>query len=156
MRISRLHMFMQMAEVAAMRSTCERGNVGAILIRYNDIVCMGYNGPPSGEPHCQGNDCQLRDDGGCLRSEHAEANALNRGYKKIGMLMCECDLYCTYSPCLTCAKLIADYKIRGFYYRYSYRDPAGLEHLRDRVAIYRVTPAGYVIGQKSGRIINAT
>jgi dCMP deaminase len=152
MRISRPHMFMQMAEVAAMRSTCERGNVGAILTRNNDIVCMGYNGPPSGEVHCQGNDCQLRSDGGCSRSRHAERNAIERGMAKVDLW--ECHLYCTYSPCLECAKLIVRFDIHYFYYRYSYRDPAGLDYLKNHNCyIYRITPAGYVIDE-DGRIVN--
>jgi hypothetical protein len=59
MRITRPQLWMGMAEIAAQRATCFRGSCGAILVKDNDVVSIGYNGPPSGEEHCQGNDCVL-------------------------------------------------------------------------------------------------
>ena len=75
MRISRDLMFMMMAEAAARRSTCRRLNVGAILTYQNNVVSIGYNGPPPGEPHCYGGDCGVPM---CTRSIHAEFNAIVR------------------------------------------------------------------------------
>lgn len=155
MRISRPHMFMQMAEVAAMRSTCFRGNVGALIVSKNDIVCMGYNGPPSGEDHCHGNSCARSHTGGCLRSVHAERNAIQRATQKLKSHLQWCDIYCTYSPCPECAALVVNSCLSRFFYRYSYRLSEGLElMLKNNVEVYRITSAGYILDEKSGQIID--
>lgn len=148
---------MQVAEVAAMRSTCYRGNVGAVIVKDRDIVSFSYNGPASGEDHCHGNDCQLQD-GGCMRSEHAEKNAIVRALKKLKTYtLTGCELYCTYSPCLPCATLIHRNSIMHVYYRYPYRDPAGILFLLNANAynkVFRITPSGYVVDQRSGIIVS--
>jgi dCMP deaminase len=147
-------MWMQVAEVIAMRSTCERANVGAVIVHNNDLVCVGYNGPPSGEPHCKGNACEISETGGCLRSVHAETNAVERAHDKLGALH-DCQLYCTYSPCLFCAMRIVGAGISRFYYRYSYRDLVGLQYIRSHCLVYRITPAGYIIEDSTGEFVNA-
>lgn len=154
MRISREDMFMSMAEVAARRSTCSRGNVGAIVVRNNDAVSIGYNGPRSGEIHCTGTSCELSPTGGCLRSVHAECNAIERAMDKVEVSLGGCDLYCTYSPCLECAKKIVNNYVSRFFYRYSYRDPNGLDYLKltEEMKIYRVTPSGFIIDARTGEL----
>lgn len=156
MRISRPHMFMQMAEVAAMRSTCFRANVGAVVVKDNDVLSIGYNGPPSGEPHCQGNECALTSTGGCERALHAERNALHRARRKASALVLPlADLYCTYSPCLDCAKLITATRVSRFFYRHSYRVKDGLEFLlTSRVAVYKITTAGLIVRESDNKLID--
>lgn len=155
-RISRQVMFMDMAEVAARRATCYRGNVGALVVKDNDILSTGYNGPPSGEDHCHGNTCQLRPDGGCARSIHAEANAINRAViKNKGQKLHHHDLYCTYSPCPDCAKSVFNNYMARVFYRYSYRIRDGIDFLiKNKIRVYRVTPAGYIISEETGQIID--
>ncbi|MEE9376623.1 MAG: hypothetical protein V3V33_01130 [Candidatus Lokiarchaeia archaeon] len=51
-RISKDNYFMKIAEVVSMRSTCIKRNVGAVLVKDNHILSTGYNGAPSGLPHC--------------------------------------------------------------------------------------------------------
>jgi len=152
-RISRQVMYLEMAEVAAKRSTCFRGNVGCVIASNHRVLSIGYNGPPSGDEHCRGNQCQLREDGGCGRSLHAEHNAIRH---------CErwpihgADMYCTYSPCAACAEEIIDAKIARFFYRYSYRDPSGLELIKNGgLWVYRVTPSGFIVNQ-SNQIIDGS
>lgn len=157
MRISRPQMWMDVAEVAARRATCFRGNVGALVVKDNDVLAIGYNGPPSGQAHCVGT-CPVGDTGGCVRSDHAEKNAINRATTKLGAgsKLHHCDVYCTYSPCLKCAEIIFNNYTNRFFYRYSYRDPAGLQYLLDStesMGIYRVTPAGFIISERSKNII---
>src|SRR3954463_10655932 len=107
MRISRPHMFMQMAEVAAMRATCYRGNVGAVVVSANDIVSIAYNGPASGLPHCTGEGCARTEEGGCLSSIHAERNAILRALAKLKISsLANYSVYCTAGPCLKCAELM--------------------------------------------------
>lgn len=154
MRISRHQMFMDMAEVAAKRSTCFRGNTGAIIVdSAHNIISMGYNGPPSGEDHCHGNECQLRTDGGCLRSIHAEENAIRRAQDRLSTkFLGGLHLYTLYSPCFHCATEIHKSGIEEVYYRYPYRDQDALKVLESR-KVFKVLPAGFLIEQWTGKIL---
>lgn len=148
-RISRQVMFMEMAEAAAKRSSCARGNVGALLVQGNNVVSIGYNGPPPGEPHCTGPGCAPT--GKCTRSIHAERNAIMR----YGRLMCEdVDLYTTSSPCIDCARLIISREMRRVFYRHPYRLNEGLSALLAAgVQTYKVSAAGHIIEELSGNLI---
>lgn len=155
MRISRHQLFMGIAELAAKRSTCFRGNVGAVIVVDNNPVAIGYNGPPSGEPHCQGNDCPLTN-GGCSRSIHAEDNALARASVYVyGPYLA--DLYVTSSPCHGCAaRIIQSHMIRRVFYQSPYRITTGIEELiHENIDVYRFSPSGYLVEEKTGRVLEA-
>lgn len=62
-------------KLVAQRGTCLRAKVGAIIERDGRIISTGYNGSTSGEPHCLDVGC-LMEDGHCIRTVHAEANAI--------------------------------------------------------------------------------
>lgn len=74
MRTTRPQMFMEIAHAVARRSTCMRLNVGAVIVQGRSIVSIGYNGAPSGAPHCLGNACPGKLV--CRETIHAEDNAL--------------------------------------------------------------------------------
>lgn len=151
-RISRHQMFMEMAFTASKRSTCSRANNGAILVQDRNVVSIGYNGPPSGEPHCMGPKCVEPGRTGCSRSIHAEANAITRAAATASVR--GADLYCTMSPCSNCARLIARYGIGRVFYHYPYRDTAGISELLDSpVKVYRVTPNGDIVDEATGNVI---
>lgn len=130
-RISREEMFMEMAETAAKRSTCERAQVGAIIVKNGRVISIGYAGAPSGLPHCLdvgcGPDAHIT---GCQRTSHAESNAIAFAARS-GISLEGSSMYVTLSPCETCAKLIINSGIREVYYRDSYRKPEG-NHLLAR------------------------
>lgn len=109
---------MQVAHLFAEQSTCNRGNVGAVIVQDRRIVSTGYNGSPPGAPHCLDVGCEPED--GCLRTIHAEANALlwaaRHGVKLEGATM-----YSTHAPCLTCAQAIVQSGIIKFVYASDYR-----------------------------------
>ena len=131
-RISRDELFMKIAELIGRRSTCPRGGVGAVLVRDYRIITTGYVGAPSGLEHCYDLGCHIIDEG-CIRTVHAEANAIafasKHGIKTLGST-----LYCTHSPCLDCAKLIANAGVERVVYREEYRDSSG-KHLLDRADV---------------------
>lgn len=152
-RISRHHMFLNIARCITARSTCYRLNVGAILVQQNNIVSMGYNGAPKGEPHCEGNGCPLTQSGGCTRAVHAEINALKRlptHFKQITM-------YVTDSPCPACAhKIIMDARIDRIFYEREYRLKEPIEDLINAdIYVFRITPGGHTLYVKSGCLVNA-
>lgn len=151
MRSSRAQMFLSMAREGSKRSTCCRLNVGAIVVINNSPVANGYNGPPSGEPHCLGNDCPLSSSGGCTRSLHAEANALDKVPKEHALSHKE--LYVTHSPCPTCVEKILHHNVTSVCFETEYRDISALQKLIDRgIKVCRVTPSGYTIDLATNKI----
>jgi dCMP deaminase len=104
--------FLELSRATATRATCIRRKHGAVIVKNRRIVATGYNGGPSGYPHC--------DEGACPRASsdapqgydyerciaiHAEANALlySSPEERDGAT-----LYCTGAPCFGCAKLLAN------------------------------------------------
>lgn len=127
-RVSWNEYFMNIAEQVATRSTCDRKNVGALIVRDKTILSTGYNGSLRGAPHCDeaGHDME---NGHCVRTVHAEANAIAQAAKH-GVMIDGSDLYVTASPCLTCFKLVANAGIRVIYYKEFYRDERITEYAR--------------------------
>lgn len=109
MRPSTDQYFMQMARLVSSRGTCHRRKVGCVLIDHNKfVIATGYNGRPSGFPHCEG---QNKCEGACAQSGmsldaceaiHAEQNALLQ-CKDTRSIM---TAYVTAFPCITCIKLL--------------------------------------------------
>ena len=67
--------FLKIAEKVASRATCPRASVGAVIVKDKRIIATGYNGAPSGEPHCSDVGCDMVN-GHCQRAIHAETNAI--------------------------------------------------------------------------------
>ncbi len=111
---------MNIAEQVATRSTCDRKHIGAVIVREKTILSTGYNGSLGGAPHCDeaGHDIE---NGHCVRTVHAEANAVAQAAKH-GVMIDRSELYVTASPCMTCFKLIANCGIKVVYYKEFYRD----------------------------------
>ena len=115
--------YMDTAKRFAELSHCKRLKVGAIVVKDDRIISIGYNGMPSGWDNC----CE---ENGHTKDEvlHAEANALTKLAKSTesgdGAA-----LFCTHSPCIDCAKLIAQSGITDVYYAEKYRSNDGLVFL---------------------------
>lgn len=62
-RLRRDDLFIGVAELFALRSTCTRGNVGAVIVRDNHIIAHGYNGAPAGMAHCTDVGCDVPEGG---------------------------------------------------------------------------------------------
>lgn len=140
-RISRHVMWMEIAQVAAKRSTCSRANVGAVLVSKSNLISLGYNGPGPGEDHCLGPSCAPH--GYCWRATHAEQNAIYRARPEDLRGM---DLYSTRSPCVDCSEIISEAGLRRVFYQEEYREPLGISLLRQAgVEVYRMTPNGWII-----------
>ena len=124
--------YMKTAETFAELSHARRLHVGAIVVKDDRIISIGYNGMPAGWD----NDCedtiQHSDDTVTLKSKpevlHAETNAIAKLAKSTesgdGAV-----LFVTHSPCLDCAKLIFQSGIRSVFYRNSYRSTDGTAFL---------------------------
>jgi dCMP deaminase len=119
-RVSWERYFMNLAIQAATRSTCPRKSVGAVIVRDRSILSTGYNGSIRGAPHCTDVGCLMENDH-CVRTVHAEANALVQAARN-GVRLEGAEIYVTASPCFNCFKLIANAGVRKVYYGEFYRD----------------------------------
>src|SRR5699024_6182263 len=104
---------MAQAQVVALRSTCTRLMVGAIIVRENRIISSGYNGSIA-------DGCYLVD-GHCVRTVHAEDNAILQ-CAKFGVETNNTVLYVTHFPCLQCTKQLIQAGIKKIYYEKDYRN----------------------------------
>jgi dCMP deaminase len=111
---------MNIATEVATRSTCDRKHVGAVIVRNKNILSTGYNGSIKGLPHCDEVGHEMVD-GHCIRTTHAEANAIVQAAKN-GVSIDNSEIFVTASPCYNCFKLIANSGIKVIYYRELYRD----------------------------------
>jgi len=120
--------FLKVATVVAERSTCRRHHVGAVAVRDKHILATGYNGAPSGLKDC----LEL----GCLRDElhiesgtrqeicraiHAEQNVIIQAALH-GIDLAGATVYATHPPCVLCAKMLVNAKIKRFVTFGSYAD----------------------------------
>jgi dCMP deaminase len=108
--------FMLMALLAAKRGTCDRKQVGAILVNADHtVLATGYNGTPSGVKHCDEVGHTLAKIDGrdsCIATLHAESNALDQaGSRAKGST-----LYTSVIPCFDCAKRIVNAGIKTVHY----------------------------------------
>lgn len=121
-RISWEQYFIAQARIAALRSTCTRLMVGAVIVRENRIIASGYNGSVSDGDHCIDDGCYVVE-GHCVRTIHAEANALLQ-CAKFGVPTNGTTLYATHFPCLQCTKQIIQAGVKEIYYEEDYRNHA--------------------------------
>lgn len=148
--------YMDVAKRFAKLSSAKRLQVGAIIVKDDRIISIGYNGMPAGWTNeCETKEYLPQDTGGWLMPDelktmfpyddgddrwyrlktkpeviHAEANAIAKLAKGVdsgdGAFM-----FLTHAPCLDCAKQIYTAGIKRVYYAQSYRDRKGLDFLKD-------------------------
>ncbi|MDD5218491.1 MAG: dCMP deaminase family protein [Candidatus Omnitrophica bacterium] len=120
------HYFMGIAKVVALRSNCIKRKVAAVIVKDKRIIATGYNGTPRGIRNCS--------EGGCPRCNaigqtgkgldecvcsHAEENAIVQSAYH-GVSIKDSVIYTTFSPCLTCTKMIINAGIREVVYNLEY------------------------------------
>ncbi len=137
---------MNVAKVASSRSTCSRKHVGAVIVRDRSILSTGYNGSIRGMPHCD-EAGHLMEDGHCVRTVHAEANAIVQAAHN-GVRIAEGTVYVTASPCWACFRLIANAGIRRICFGEFYRD-ARIFDTAKAVGIELVDQSAAVLGSSS-------
>ena len=125
--------YMKIAEVTSSLSYAKRLQVGAVIVKENQILATGYNGMPSGWE----NNCEIeifQQDGTTgLKTKpevlHAETNAIAKVAQSTESSK-DATLFCTHAPCIECAKLIYQSGIKTLYYKEQYRDDSGVNFLK--------------------------
>ena len=100
--------FLEIAKTVAKRGTCDRCQVGAVIVRDRMILSTGYNGAPRKADECYRVGHLLKrvgDKDSCVRTVHAEQNAIAQA-ARAGTAIEGATLYSTVAPCYDCAKLI--------------------------------------------------
>jgi dCMP deaminase len=125
--------FMDTAERFAQLSSAVRLQVGAVVVKDNRIISIGYNGTPAGWDNLCEDIVQLSDDTLVTKTKpeviHAEANAISK-LARDGEAGGGASMFCTHAPCVDCAKLIYGAGINNVYYRQSYRNDDGIDFLQ--------------------------
>jgi len=126
--------FMGIAERVATRSTCPRAHVGAVIVKDRHIISTGYNGAPHGLPHCTDEGCITNAEGRCVRTVHAEVNAILHAREDVrGSIV-----YCTHHPCEACLNVLIQAGVARVIYKQSYKSPTLDKIPRGGVLIYQV------------------
>ena len=148
-------LFSKIAELVAEQSTCCRLKVGAILVKDNRIISMGFNGVASNQTHCEdyfyalfnkqykfmfksyeeflSSDIfyNLHGEFSNKNELHAEQNAIAYAAKS-GISTEDSSIYVTYSPCIHCAKIIASCGIKKVFFNNLYdRSQDGILFLKN-------------------------
>lgn len=134
MKSKYIRMYMEMAETVAKQSYAIRKKVGCVIVSPQDLVCIGYNGCPSGwDNNCEYElpPVEFMDHPTLVTKPevlHAESNALMKAARE-GFSLKGSSMFVTYSPCVECAKLIMQAGIQHVFYREVYHDRAGIDFL---------------------------
>ena len=121
-------LFMNIAELFAQQSTCNRAMVGSVLVRDGRIISVGYNGSLPKQPHCS-DIGHLMFENHCIRTVHSEMNTIIFAAKN-GIDTKGAVLYTTHYPCLHCTKMLLGAGVKKVFYRTPYRmDENPFKHL---------------------------
>ena len=132
MKSSLIEAYMETAKTFAELSKARRLRVGAIVVKDDRIISIGYNGTPPG----WNNNCEheIQDKGMVVLKTkpeviHAEMNAIGK-LARSGESGEGATMFITHAPCVECAKLIATSGIKQVYYRNTYRSDEGVVFLQ--------------------------
>jgi dCMP deaminase len=125
--------YMKTAETFAELSHARRLHVGAIVVKDDRVISIGYNGMPAGwDNNCE-DVIQHSDDTTSLKTKpevlHAETNAIAKLAKSTESGN-GADIFITHAPCLDCAKLIYQSGIKRVFFGEAYRDDSGIKFLK--------------------------
>ena len=129
--------FMDIANLLASRSTCLRRQVGCVVVKDRRILSTGYNGAPSGVPHCMETGCRREREGipsgersEMCRGVHAEQNAIIQGARH-GVILHGATVYTTTEPCSICTKMLINAGVEEIIYEGDYPDELSRELLKE-------------------------
>lgn len=134
--------FMELADAASKRATCDRGRSGCVIVKDRQVLVTGYVGSPTGLAHCDDVGHLLKqtinEDGSisthCVRTVHAEQNAICQAAKR-GIALEGATLYCRMTPCRTCAMMIINCEIKRVVCQMKYHAGAESEKMFSEAGI---------------------
>ncbi len=124
--------FINVADLASVRSPCERLKVGCVLAKNNRLISMGYNGFLGGCEHKS-----IVRGGHEQATIHAEINAIADAAKR-GASVDGAVAYITHYPCLNCYKALVSSGIKKIVYKLDYRNDTIIDELEYDVSIVKI------------------
>lgn len=118
--------FMSIARIASIRGTCNRKQVGCVLVGpHRSVIATGYNGSMPGAEHCDdvGHDMEHSH---CVRAVHAEVNAVIAAARG-GQTTMDTTAYTTAYPCWQCFKVLVTAGVSRIVYDEAYRPDLRVE-----------------------------
>ena len=126
-------------------SSCQRMKVGAVIVKEDTPIAIGYNGTKPGQDNC----CEGADGKTLPTVRHAEINALNKLWTTANTAK-GAVIFQTHEPCLECAQDLFNAGITEVYYRWDYRVHDGVEFLlKKKIPVYKIIPDLYLIKRVS-------
>ena len=123
---------MKTAQLASVRSPCERLQVGCVLVKNDRLISMGYNGFLGGCEHKS-----IVRDNHEQATIHAEINAVTDAAKR-GVSIDGAEAYVTHYPCLNCFKALASSGVKKIYYNTDYKNDPVVEELDYGIPLIRL------------------
>ncbi|WP_026092496.1 deoxycytidylate deaminase [Calidifontibacillus oryziterrae] len=120
--------FLDIAREVATRSTCPRLSVGCVIVKEKHIISTGYNGSIHGHDHCEDVGCLINEQGRCIRTIHAEVNAVLHAERDD---LKGATAYVTHEPCENCAKTLAQSGIKKIVFENAYENKWNQYFLKD-------------------------
>lgn len=140
-------LYWNIVESAARQSNSRRAQVGAVVVLPSGLLSIGWNGtPPGRDNNCEKDEPVWDHSQGCFHLKtkdeviHAERNALDKLHRQ-GVPTQGALLFVSLAPCFECAKSLHGLGLKAIHYQDEYRDPQGVEFLRDMgVPVFKRPP----------------
>ena len=133
---------LEAAKAYAKLSSARRLKVGAVLVKDDRVISVGYNGTPTGGSNCCEELVQDALDAVVWVTKpevlHAEENCIAFAARN-GIATDGCSMVTTHSPCFPCSRLLIQAGVKNVYYETEYRNVSGIELLKKhRVSVERL------------------
>ncbi len=124
MKTKYIRAHLEVARIYGKLSSAKRLQVGCIIVKDDRIISIGYNGMPTGGSNiCEENNKSKPE------VLHAETNAITKLAKSTESGQ-DSYMFCTFAPCVDCAKLILQSGIKEFHYENDYKNLDGIKLLK--------------------------
>lgn len=131
----KINAHLKAAQAYAELSRANRLKVGAVIVKEDRIISIGFNGTPIG----QNNICEDKNGDTLPSVVHAESNSILFA-ARIGISTEGATLVITHSPCFQCAKMIVQCGIKEVHYKEEYRDTSSIKFLQEcDVSVHKIT-----------------
>lgn len=129
--------FFDVAKVVAKRATCPKLQNGVVITTFgHQVISTGYNGAPTGLPHCLEEGCKI-EGGHCVRAVHAEMNAILQAARR-GISVDGATMYTIYRPCIRCSIAIVQSGIVTVKYLNDYESDGSRSEVEDWLKLTNV------------------
>lgn len=136
-------LFIKTALLLSQKSKCVSKKVGAVIVKDNRVISMGYNGSPSSFKNCN----EVFDENNYDREEHHKWSNMYETHAELNSILAaakndininNCDLYVTLHPCDQCIKNLVQSGIKRVFYVYEYDKRTKENELLSKIYIEKI------------------